>query len=125
MTAALRSERGAATAETAIVLVVVSALLILIASVGSILVDSARLHSAARTAAREAIRTDDAAAAVAAGQQVAGPGAAVTVSRQGDLVVVRVQKTRQLAGGLLHGAQFTLHAEATGRIEPHLIRGGP
>ncbi|CAM4200532.1 TadE family type IV pilus minor pilin [Helcobacillus massiliensis] len=122
MMTALRGERGAVTAETAVVLTVVSALLLLIAQVGAVMADGARLHDGASATARAAMRGEDDPARD--GRAVAGDGAQFSMSRSGDLVTVRATKEHRLAGGLLGGLSLTLRSEATARLEPHLAPGG-
>lgn len=84
------SERGAVTAETALVLPVLVAVtvgLVWLLSVGAAQI---RAVDAARETARALARGDDEAAAVALGARVAPPGSRVVVSRQGGEVTVTV-----------------------------------
>ena len=90
-----RAERGAATAELAMVLpllVAVAIGLVWLLAVGSAQV---RAVDAARETARALARGDDEAAAVARGLQVAPPGSRVHVSRGGGEVRVTCDRPRR------------------------------
>ncbi|GAA1491330.1 TadE family type IV pilus minor pilin [Brachybacterium sacelli] len=117
-------DRGSATAETAIVLpvVVVMVLVILLAGVG--LGTQVRLESAARGAARELARGEDASAAIAIAQRIGGEGTHVQVSGTGVWVRVDVTRSLEAPTGPLAGAHWELSADAEARREPHLIAGG-
>lgn len=85
-----RAERASATAETAVALpalVLVLALCLWGLSLGA---TTLRCAEAARAAARVAARGEPPDAVVAAARRVAGPGAVVTTSADGDLLTVRV-----------------------------------
>ena len=85
-----RDERGAVTAELALVLPVLVAVtvgLVWLLAVGAAQV---RTVDAARETARAVARGDDEGAAIARGRQVAPPGSTVTVSRGGGEVRVTV-----------------------------------
>jgi Flp pilus assembly protein TadG len=91
-----RGERGAVTAELALVLpllVAVTVGLVWLLAVGAAQV---RTVDAARETARAVARGDDEGAAVARGMQVGPPGSTITVSRGGG--EVRVTVTGEVAG---------------------------
>lgn len=119
---ALRKDSGAATAETAIVLMVVSALLALLAGIGAMFVSQAQLSEGARTAAREVIRGESEGAAIDAGHSVSGDDAQFSVARSGEYVTVTATRPVTVGGHILSHT-FTLNATATARIEPHLVEG--
>lgn len=117
---ALREDTGAATAETAIVMVAVSALLALLLGVGMVFVQQAQLGEGARTVAREVMRGNEDSAAVAAGEQVTGPETSFTIVRTGDYVKVTATRGVKLGGPLVHHT-FELRATAQARLEPYLV----
>ncbi|MFC7375248.1 TadE family type IV pilus minor pilin [Brachybacterium sp. GCM10030267] len=119
-----RDDRGSATAETAIVLPVVVAMVVVILLTGAGLGTQIRLESAARGAARELARGEDAGAAVATAQRIGGEGTQVHVSGTGMWVHVETTRTLQAPSGPLAGANWELSADAEARREPHLIDGG-
>ncbi|WP_435741935.1 TadE family type IV pilus minor pilin [Nocardioides sp. SYSU DS0663] len=95
-----RDQRGAATAELALVLpslVAVTAGLVWLLAVGAAQV---QVVDAAREAARAAARGDDDAAAVARGERVAPPGSTVTLTRSGGEVVATASGEVDGPGGL-------------------------
>lgn len=108
-----RSERGAATAELALVLpllVVVTIGLVWLLAVGAAQV---RTVDAARETARAVARGDSREAAVARGQRVAPPGARVTVYDDGDQVVAVVVARVPGPGGVFDRLPaVTVSAEA-------------
>jgi Flp pilus assembly protein TadG len=77
----------------------------------------ARLQDAARESAREAARGDPAAAHRLVAELA--PGAAVTLTRDGSMVVAVVRARVHPLGGWLPG--FSISAQAVAEIEP---RGG-
>lgn len=98
--AARRGERGAVTAELALVLPVLVAVtvgLVWLLAVGAAQV---RAVDAARETARAVARGDDEGAAIARGLQVAPPGSTVTVIRSGGEVRVTVSGEVAGPGGL-------------------------
>ena len=115
-----RSQRGAATAELAMVLPLLIAVtigLVWLLAVGSAQV---RAVDAAREIARAVARGDDPAAAVARGEQVAPPGSSVRVETAGGEVTVVV--TGRVAGP---GGVFELpHAEVSARAVA-VLEGAP
>lgn len=103
-------ERGSATVETAIGITAVAFTLALcLAGIGAV-IGQLRCADAAREAARLAARGDGSAAAVAA--DLAPSGAAVDISRSGDLITVTV---RAPAVGLLPG--LSVRASAVSAVE--------
>jgi hypothetical protein len=86
--AAGRCERGAVTAETAMVLPLLVALTGMLAWLLSLGVAQVRTVDAAREAARALARGESQEAAVALGRQVAGSGTRFSVIRQGQRVTV-------------------------------------
>jgi hypothetical protein len=114
----VRSARGAATAELAMVLpllVAVSIGLVWLLAVGAAQV---RAVDAARETARALARGDDQATAVERGLTVAPDGSRVAVSRTGGEVRVTVTGRVQGPGGLFaHLPSPTLRAEAVAADE--------
>ncbi|HEY0187403.1 MAG TPA: TadE family type IV pilus minor pilin [Cellulomonas sp.] len=111
----MRSDRGAVTAELAVLLPVVVALLAVILSLASAASAQMRCADAARAGARAAALGDDDSGVSAVAGRVAGPGAAVAVSRGDGWVVVEVERSLTLLGLRLG---LTVHADATAREEP-------
>jgi hypothetical protein len=113
-----RSERGAATAELAMVLpllVAVTIGLVWLLAVGAAQV---RTVDAARETARAVARGDSVGAAVARGQQVAPPGSRVSVRDDGDQVVAVVVGRVSGPGGLFGRLPaVTVSAEAVAAAE--------
>jgi hypothetical protein len=111
-------ERGAVTAELALVLpmlVAVTVGLVWLLAVGAAQV---RTVDAARETARAVARGDDEAAAVARGLRVAPPGSTVTVVRTGGEVRVTVSGEVSGPGGLFsHLPAPTVRAEAVAADE--------
>ncbi len=118
MTTRARVERGAATAELAMVLpllVAVSIGLVWLLAVGAAQV---RAVDAARETARALARGEDEAAAVDRGLRVAPDGSRVAVSRGGGEVRVVVSGRVEGPGGLFaHLPSPRLHAEAVAADE--------
>ena len=114
----VRSERGAATAELALVLpllVAVTIGLVWLLAVGAAQV---RVVDAARETARAVARGDSVAAATARGQRVAPPGARVTVHDDGDQVVAVVVGRVPGPGGIFDRLPaVTVSAEAVAASE--------
>lgn len=111
-------QRGAVTAELALalpILLLVTAGLVWLLAVG---VGQVRTVDAARETARSLARGDDPDAALALGRQVAPDGVRLSVSHDGDQVVVRARGRMAGPGGLfrsLPGAD--LRAEAVALTE--------
>ena len=118
MTTRVRAERGAATAELAMVLpllVAVAIGLVWLLAVGAAQV---RTVDAARETARALARGDDEAAAVGRGRAVAPDGSRVAVSRGGGEVRVTVTGRVEGPGGLFaHLPSPRLSAEAVAADE--------
>ena len=118
---ARRGERGAVTAELALVLPVLVAVtvgLVWLLAVGAAQV---RTVDAARETARAVARGDDEDVAVARGMRVAPPGSTVTVARGGGEVRVTVSGEVSGPGGLFaHLPAPTVHAEAVAADEESL-----
>lgn len=91
-----RGERGAVTAELALVLPVLVAVTVGLVWLLSVGVAQIRTVDAARETARAVARGDDESVAVARGREVAPPGSTFTVSRAGG--EVRVTVTGEVAG---------------------------
>lgn len=96
-----RLQRGAVTAETAVVLPVLVAFVLALVWVVSLAAAQVRVVDAAREVARAAARGDPAATAVAWGRRVAPDGASIRLSRQAGSVVVDVAAPVRGPGGLL------------------------
>lgn len=95
-----RGERGAATAELALVLPLLVAItggLVWLLVVGAAQI---RAVDAARETARAVARGDDVAAAVARGREIAVEGSRVTVTPAGDSITVEVTGEVPGPGGL-------------------------
>lgn len=114
-------ERGAVTAELALVLPVLVAAtvgLVWLLAVGAAQV---RMVDAAREAARAAARGDDDAAAIGRGREVAPPGSTVTLTRSGsDVRAVATGRVRG-PGGLfdfLPGVELRAEAVALAEEQP-------
>lgn len=107
------SQRGAATAELALVLpllVAVTCGLVWLLAVGAAQI---RTVDAARETARALARGDAEAEAVSRGLRVAPPGSEVTLRRSGGEVAVTVRGRMRGPGGLFAGWPGPeLHAEA-------------
>lgn len=111
------SERGAVTAELALVLPAMAFVVAMLAWLLSLVVASGRLESAAREGARTAARGDDRAQVVMAAARVA-PLAEVAITYSTDSVQVRVTERRV---PLVSGLSFltrTLSASAVAAREP-------
>ncbi len=114
-----RSERGAVTAETVMVLPVLVALTLGLAWLLSLAATQVRVVDAARETARAAARDDGAGAAEALGRRVAPDGARISVRDDGQTVVVSVRSTVRGPHGLfgfLPGVD--VDAEAVAAKEP-------
>ncbi len=113
-----RSERGAVTAETAMVLPLLVAVTIGLTWLVTLAVMQVRAVDAARETARSLARDDPEAVAVGLGRQAAPDGATFDIRNDGDRVVVVVTSTIHGPGGLfrqLPGA--TVRAEAVAAVE--------
>lgn len=114
-------QRGAVTAELALALptlLLVTAGLVWLLAVG---VGQIRTVDAARETARALARGDDAGAALALGRQVAPDGVRLSVSQDGDRIVVTAQGRIAGPGGLfrsLPGAELRAEAVAVAEERP-------
>jgi hypothetical protein len=113
-----RADRGQATAELALGLptlgAVVLAALWLLAAAGA----QAHAQEAARIGARVAARGDDDAQVTAWARRAAPAGAAIAVARRGDEVTVTVQVRLASAGALLPALRLTASAVAPAEPAP-------
>ena len=111
-------ERGAVTAELALVLPVLVAVTIGLVWLLSVGAAQVRTVDAARETARALARGDDEGAALARGEEVAPPGSTVTVTRGGGEVRVTVSGEVAGPGGLFaHLPTPTVRAEAVAAEE--------
>lgn len=118
-----RGDRGTVTAEVAItlpavVLVLVAGLAVCVAAVGQL-----RCADAARAAARAAAVGQDLASVRATAVALAGEGAAVVVSREGEWTVVRVQRRLSPPGWVT--GPLVARAEARAWTEPTVAAASP
>lgn len=111
----MRGDRGAVTAEVAVLLPVVVILLAAVLGLASTSVVQLRCADAARAGARAAALGDDDAQVAAVVTRVAGPGSDVAVHRADGWVVVRVERATTVLG-LRVGV--TVRGEATAWAEP-------
>ena len=114
-----RGERGAVTAEAAVVLPVLVALTLGLVWLVAVAATQVRVVDAARETARVAARGESDAAAAAAGRAVAPTSTVIEIDRDGE--VVRVVTTAQVEGpggifGLLPGVD--VRSRAVARVEP-------
>jgi hypothetical protein len=98
-----RDERGAATAELAMVLPLLVAVTVSLVWLLAVAAAQVRTVDAARETARALARGDDQAGSVARGLAVAPPGSRIAVSRGDGEVSVTVTGTVRGPGGLLSG----------------------
>lgn len=113
----LRSERGAATAELAMVLPLLLAATIGLVWLLAVGAAQVRVVDAARETARAVARGDDVAAAVGRGEQVAPPGSRVSVDRSGGEVRVTVTGRVRGPGGLFDLPHAQVSADAVAVAE--------
>jgi hypothetical protein len=114
-----RSERGAATAELAMVLPALVAITIGLVWLLSVGFAQVRTLDAAREAARALARGDPEASARAVGEQVAPPGSTLTIAEAGDRVTVTAAAGVKGPGGLFAFLPaVTVHAQAVALLEP-------
>jgi len=120
-----RDQRGAATAELALVLPVFIAVTIGLVWLLAVGAAQVRAVDAAREAARAVARGDDVAGAVAVGERVAPDGSRVTVTREGERVIAVVQGRVRGPGGLFgHLPAAPISARAVALVEPDGAGGG-
>ncbi|GGP72172.1 TadE family type IV pilus minor pilin [Streptomyces abikoensis] len=116
-TSGARSDGGYVTAEAAVALPVL--MLFALALLWGLMAASAQIQcvDAARAGARAAARQDPPPAAVAAARSAAPPGARIGLTREGDLVRVRVEARAAGPGPLavrLSGEAVALAEETVG-----------
>ncbi|RYE75029.1 MAG: pilus assembly protein [Myxococcales bacterium] len=113
-----RTQHGAVTAETAVVLPILAAFALGLVWVISLGVSQARAVDAAREVARVVARGDSLAEARSWGSRVAPDGARITVDRGEERVTVRVAATVRGPGGLFDFLPgFPVRAEAVAATE--------
>lgn len=120
----LREDQGSATAETAIVLPVVVAMVAVLLVAGLGIGAQVRLESAARGAARELARGEDPSTAAEVAQRLGGEGTTVRIGGDGSWVRVEARRTYHADAPLLGGAHWELRADAQAHLEPQLLEGG-
>lgn len=114
----VRGERGAVTAEAAVVLPLIAVFAMGLVWLLALGVSQARVVDAAREAARVAARGDSLVEARSWGERVAPEGATVRIDRGGSSVVVRVAAPMAGPGGLLDFLpDYTVRAEAVAAVE--------
>lgn len=113
-----RSQRGAVTAETAMMLPVLVAVTIGLVWALSLAAAQMRTVDAARETARAVARDEPTEVALALGRRVAPAGAKITVTGDGDAVEVWVESPVKGPGGLFDFLpSITLTARAVARAE--------
>lgn len=119
-----KGQRGGSTAEVAVLLPAVAAMLVLALGVGSAGATQVRLEQAARAAARELARGESAATAIQTGQRLAGEGATVIIGGDGGFRRVHVSADTWIP--TLDGGEglLVLKAEAEARAESGEPPGG-
>lgn len=120
----LREDQGSATAETAIVLPVVVAMVAVLLVAGLGIGAQVRLESAARGAARELARGEDPGTAAEIARRLGGEGTTVSIGGDGSWVRVEARRTYRANAPLLGGARWELRADAQAHLEPQLLEGG-
>ena len=111
-------ERGAVTAETAVVLPMIAVFAVGLAWLVSLGVVQVRAQDAAREAARVVARGDSVAAGTAYAHRVATSGADVSVARDGSTVVVTVRAPVDGPGGFFRFLPgYTVRASSVAAIE--------
>lgn len=109
-------ERGAVTAELALVLPAVVTVLLVCCAVAAAVLGQVRCADAARAAARAAAIGEPAAVVVTVARELAGPDAEVVVDADGGWVEVVV--SRPLATGLPGAGALRARAGARAWVEP-------
>lgn len=113
-----RSQRGAVTAETVMVLPVLVAVTLGLCWLLALGIDQARVVDAARETARSLARDDEVGEAVAAGARVAPDGARITTSTADGVVTVTVTARVSGPGGVFDWTPgVALSATATAQQE--------
>ncbi len=117
-----RTERGSATAETAIVLPVVILFVFVLAILGVGIASQLTTLEAARATTRELVRGSPQEKAIAVAHRIAGQKADIAITRDGDFVQVRVRRPLEIPlDGPIAWPEMTLTGTATGHLEPHLL----
>jgi hypothetical protein len=117
-TRATAGQRGAVTAETAVVLPMIAVFAVGLAWLVSLGVVQVRAQDAAREAARVVARGDSVATGTAYARRVATAGAGVSVERAGDTVVVTVRAPVDGPGGFFRFLpRYTVQARSVAAIE--------
>jgi hypothetical protein len=115
----LRTQTGAATAETVMVLPVLAALALGLAWLVALAATQVRVVDAAREVARAVARDEPRGSALDLGRRVAPTGARIAVEEERDTVVVRVSATVRGPGGLLAFLPgVDVHARSVAAREP-------
>jgi hypothetical protein len=107
-----RRERGAVTAEAAVVLPVIALFTVTMAWLVCVGLTQLRAFDAAREVARAAARSDGADTALGLGRRVAPDGSRVSVRQEHDAMVATVVSPVRGPAGLL-GHLGTLHVRAS------------
>ena len=112
----LRSgQRGSVTAETAVVLPALAAVLVLCLGAVNVVGQQVRCIDAARTGARAMARGEASGAAIAAAREAAPDGALVHVATADGLAVVEVRFSAGLPGGF--GPALDIGSRAVAALE--------
>jgi hypothetical protein len=118
-------EAGMVTAETAVVLPIIAAFVLVLLWLISVAVTEIRAIDAARDAARALARGADERAVRDAIADSAPPGFRMSVSHRGDWLTAAVQVTAEAPGWLLVPLPaIPLHASATAQTEPGVLGDG-
>lgn len=113
-----RSESGAVTAETAVMLPILAVFTVGMAWLVSLGVTQVRTQDAAREAARVIARGDPAATGTGYARRVAPPGSRVTVEKSHESVVVTVRAPVRGPGGFFAFLpEFDVHAQSVAARE--------
>lgn len=112
----LRSDRGAVTAELALVLPAVVMVLLVCCTLGAAVLGQVRCADAARAAARAAAIGEPAAVVSSVARELAGADAEVSVATDGSWVEVVV--SRSVAPGVLGAGTLEARASARAWVEP-------
>jgi len=110
----LRRDRGSATAEFAMVMPALVALIIVVVGAGAIGLTQLRAYDAARAGAREAARGEPVRDIEQAAQQKAGKNSHVRITTEGEYTAVRVEIALPKT---LHIVLRTVTANAEARTE--------
>ena len=118
MSGGARGERGAVTAETAMVMPLLAAVTVGLVWVIAVAGAQVRTVDAAREAARQVARGEPPSAAEALARRAAPDGASVHVSVVDGVVTVRVQARVGAPGGVFSRAGTTVASTAVAALEP-------